>query len=226
MKKLLAITLLISTSSCLSQNKLHLGVQVNGNFTTGIPSTSNWPSDYYKGIETFSFCYSAGATVEYDLTDKWSLQSGLLFRKSGDRSKAQFQDVTTNSGFIYPSDPTREGPYAYKFKYYGAELPLNVYFALTDKIKVGVGSSVVYIRKGNSQKHYNLTDNPESTPVFIFKKYNFLINLGLQYKVNEYFYFEAKTQYALTETFLAYFNTIDVPRNYLSLGFSVRYLFN
>lgn len=227
MKQILTILLIITTTIGFSQNKLHFGVQANGNFTTGIPSDSYYPSEFYKGIETFSFCYSAGGTVEYDLAKKWSLQSGVYYRKSGDRSKVHFIDLTVNSGFTYPlNDPTREGPYAYKFKYQGAEIPLNVYFSLTDHAKIGIGGSLLYNWKAKSQKFYNLTNNPDALPIFVHEKYNFLVNLNFQYKINKQLFFEVKSQYFLTETFADDFNMLDVPRNYLSLGLSVGYNFN
>ena len=227
MKQLLTLILLITTTFSLSQNKIHFGVQVNGNFTTGIPVVSDWPSDNYKGLETFSFCYAGGVTVDFDLTDKLSLQSGFLFRKSGDRSKYEFEDITTNSGFIYPNEnPGRQEPYAYKFKYFGTETPLNVYYTLTEKLKIGVGGSVLYNFKAFSQKHYKNPPKPLSTPAFIHEHINFLVNLGVQYNLNKHFFVEAKSQYQLTETFLGYFNTIDVPRNHLSIGLTVGYKFN
>lgn len=227
MKNLLILTILVSTSSVFSQDKFHFGVQVNGNFTTGIPVVSDWPSDNYKGLETFSFCYAGGVTIDFDLTDKLSLQSGLFFRKSGDRSKYEFEDITTNSGFIYPNEnPGRQEPYAYKFKYFGAEVPLNLYHALTDNLKIGVGGSILYNFKASTQKRYKNPPKPGTNPAYIHENINFLVNLGVQYNLNNRFYVEAKSQYQLTETFLAYFNTIDVPRNYLSLGLSAGYKFN
>lgn len=149
-----------------------------------------------------------------------------MFRKSGDRSKYGFNDITANSGFIFQTNTIPRGKFSNKFKYFGIELPLNVYYALSNKLKLGAGGSLLYNFKGYNQKLYHHSKRPESTPVYIHKPFNFLVNLGLQYKVNKQFYFEAKSQYALTETVLAYFNTLDVPRNYLSLGLSIGYNFN
>ncbi len=221
MKYLLIIAVLISTSSVFSQNKFHFGLQTNGNFTTGLPSSTNWPSDNYKGLETFSFCYSGGVTVDFDLTDKLSLQSGLLFRKSGDRSKFAFSD-----SFITQVNGVPRGNYRLKFKYFGAELPINVYYTLTNKFKIGTGGSLVYYSKAFSQNIYRHPPKSGPTPIYIHKKFNFLVNLHLHYGLSDHFYFEAQSQYSITETFAADFNNLDTPRNYLSLGIALGYNFN
>ena len=86
MKTILFLAVFSITLLGLSQNKFHFGIQINGNFTTGITSSTEYPASYYKGLETFSFSYTGGGTVAYNLTNKFTLQSGLLCRKSGDKS--------------------------------------------------------------------------------------------------------------------------------------------
>jgi len=225
--KLFLLFFISINSLVFSQNKLHFGVQANGNFTTGISTTQNWPAEYYKGIQSMSFCYAVGGVVDYNLTEKWNLQTGLLYRKSGDKSEKIFHDLVPNSGWIYQTEnPPREGPYAYKFKYYSLEVPLNVGYALNSNLKINLGASYLFNLKAKSQKYYGLFGNPKAKQIVHLNNYYILLNLGVNYKLNNHFNLGFSSQYFLSEVYAVSFNTIDVPRNYLSLGLNVGYLLN
>lgn len=214
MKKILTILLITVASIGFSQNKLHLGLQINGNFTTGISSTSNWPSEYYKGIETFSFCYSAGGIIEYELTNKSSVQSGLLYRKSGDKSE------------IFPTEPFRPFPLGYSFKKYGIEVPLNLKFKLVGKLKFIIGTSIAYNLFSSSFYHESnstfktIYSENEINPLDIYG------NAGVEYNFTNKFLISIYSQFDILKT---EYNTWTLPnpaRNYLSFGLNIGYNFN
>jgi len=214
MKQLFLLFFISVSSLVFSQNKLHFGVQANGNFTTGLPVGSTYPASYFKGIETFCFSYSGGFITEYELSESWRLKSGLLFRKSGDKSKS------------FPVEPFRPIPTVFIYKKYGVELPLNVKFKLNEKFQLIFGASVAY----NLFSKYLYTDlegtfdiafsGNEINPLDIYA------NLGIEYQLNNKFSITAYSQFDILKTQYDFLLFMNPERNYLSVGLSVGYQFN
>jgi hypothetical protein len=118
-------------------------LQTNINGTTVVPLANSFYADYYKGPKTISLGYAVGGTVEYNIAEKFSIQSGLLSRKSGDRSNYYEKDPRV--GFIYQTGIVpRFAPVSFVYNYYGIELPLNVSYQLFAKLNVKTGASVLY----------------------------------------------------------------------------------
>ena len=214
MKQFTTFILLFITTLTFAQNKLHFGVQLNGNFTTGIPTSNNYPAEYYKGIETFSFSYSGGGTLAYDLADKFSLQSGLLFRKSGDKSG------------VFPPDPFRSFSLRLYYNKYGLEMPLNVKYALSEKFKIILGASVAYnffskYLYNDEISTYNVAfKGNEINPLDLYG------NLGIEYNLTDQFSITAYSQFDVLKTQYDYLVFYNSERNYLSLGLNFGYRFN
>lgn len=205
---------------CWAQNKINYGVQVNGNLTGGIPSTNEFMAQYYKGIETFTFGYAVGLTIEYKPTKGFGLQSGLLFRKSGDKS-------------VYIPPILKLAGEENTFRIYSIELPINVTLNYFKKISFLGGFSVAYnfTEQLNSEHTFTYPTMTISNSGFVdisnsptAKKISVLGNIGVKYKIISNLYVQPYFQYEFIKTdYFPHVGLLDTPRNYMSLGLSVGY---
>jgi hypothetical protein len=204
MKQILTILLITIISFAFSRNKLHFGAQVNVNFTTGILTDSEYQSAFYKELETLSFCYSAGGTIEYDLADKRTLQSGLLYRKMGDRSK------------LFTIEPFRPYKVKYSFEKVSLEIPVNIQFNISDRIRIFEGSSLVY---NIYEKYYTFFFHQTNSTPKLFDnndKFRLLGDLGLKYNLCTKLMASIYGQFDYLETYYDDLGYTNSPRNCLS----------
>jgi hypothetical protein len=208
------LTLLFTTAG-IAQNKLHFGVQGNVNYTTGITTNSDSLSNHYKGIGTGSIGYQLGGVLYYDISDKLSLQTGVLFRKSGDKS---------NEFTAHPMRPVR---YKRKFKEFGFSLPINLNYKFNEKLYAKIGGSFVYNFSCESILDYSISvfgesasKNTELTAI------HFTGNAGIGIKFSSKTYVEPSLQYNFTKTGIINTTLGNPVRNYLALGVNFGYRFN
>jgi len=116
MKQFLAVLICLPSIIAFSQEKkMQYGLQLFPNFSTGIPEKNGVEAEYYQGTETFVFSYSAGIELNWNFTEKWTLNTGILYKEVGEKSKLIPADLYR--GFLYP--------HQHRFKIYSLELPIN-----------------------------------------------------------------------------------------------------
>jgi len=128
---LLIFLVIISICTNAQEKKVRVGLQLFPNISTGIPLKGSYNYDYYKGIETFVFSYSAGLQIDWTVSKKWKFSTGLLINKTGDRSK------------IFPPDVYRGffSPRRYTFRLFYLEVPLMLDLKIKDHLHVQLGVS-------------------------------------------------------------------------------------
>jgi len=140
MKSILSTTLLFVLFSVYGQEKkVRFGLQAFPNFSTGIPKSGTPSSEYYKGIETFTFSYSAGIQIELNVGEKWKSSNGFLYKTVGERGKTIPNDP--NRGFLYPME------YGFKLGYLELQINMQRKFGENWFLEFGVSPSYMISAK-------------------------------------------------------------------------------
>ena len=117
------------------ERKMRFGLQAFPNFSTGIPKSGTLTTDYYKGIETFTFTYSAGIQLDWEFAEKWTSSNGILYKTVGEKGKTIPADPLR--GFLYPME------YGFSFRY--VELQLNFLRKISESLFLEFGLSPSYL---------------------------------------------------------------------------------
>lgn len=165
----LAVNILIG-----QEEKFSFGLSITPWVSDGIANKSLVNSDYYSGIETMKFGYSVSLNAELDM-NKWF---GLSFEAG--------YSLDQDKSSLFPWDANRGLPArSYLHKHGNLDLGANMYYCLTDNLRVFVGicsklrlsSKTYYLHEGIGDP-FELSVNEHSNG-----KIGASVNSGLNYGI-------------------------------------------
>ena len=223
MKLITIIIILIVYTNAFSQEQekgLYFGLSAYPNISNGFASNDANDSEYYKGIKSTNFSYSAGIKVNYHFANEFGISTGLNYMKTGDRS------------LLYPPDPSRGLLFErrYKHKEHFLELPVNFYKKFSDKWLLTLGTSVMYnvVHRGL----IFIADSDGSkldAQTYENSKFGLTANLGFGYVLNlgnQHLEIQPYLQYNFIRPLNEYLYIDYTPaRNFGSCGLQLNYIF-
>lgn len=155
---------------------LSIGVSLYPNISNGFADKNNTDSEYYVGLESTKFSYSAGISLVYQFENQLGISSGINFMETGDKSLNYEPDAMR--GFLYERH--------YHFKELFIELPINVSKTFGQHWQIKAGSSLLF-----NLMHKRRIDIPAAEGSYNYapdaienSKFGVTCNLGFAYLIN------------------------------------------
>ena len=202
MIKYICILLLIPFLSYSQESKFHIGIELNpGKSDRRLISndaTADIAKEVFSKIEKKTFGYDAGVIIEYQINEKFRLQSGVKYVRWGYESDKRYfftgipdpNNPNPNPSPSIPEAVKNEGENTY------VEIPLSLSYYLNTKhasLFFMLGSSMTYNLKNTNKMisfYFDRTEEMEiEDEVVTFRKINFVhqIGIGLERAINSSF---------------------------------------
>ena len=209
--------------NCNSQEQekgLYFGLTVYPNISNGFADENANDSEYYSGINSADFSYSAGVKVNCHFANDFGISTGLNYMKTGDRS------------LIYPPDLNRGSLFErkYRHKEHYIELPINFYKKFSENWILTAGTRLLYnvihrgiIFIGDSEGSKLDAQTYENAKLGLTANlgFGYVFNLG-----NQYFEIQPYLQYNFINPLNEYFYIDYTPaRNFGLCGLKLNYIF-
>jgi hypothetical protein len=224
MRLIILSAFLVFCSNLYSQEQdkgLYLGPSIFPNISTGFANPSELDSEYYRGIKSSRFSYSAGFSMNYHFENNFGISTGLNFMSTGDKS------------LVYPPDPLRgfffDRYYTHTENY--IELPVSVYKKFENSILIKIGGSVLYNLQHKSKIFINETEGLDlDISIHENTKIGVTANIGFGYVVDlagdQFLEIMPYAQYNFINPLDSYVYADWTPsRKFASFGIQINYLF-
>jgi hypothetical protein len=224
MRLLILTFILICNHNIYSQDQekgLYFGISLFPNISNGFANENELGSEYYKGLETTKFSYSAGLSISYQFEKHFGISSGLNFMETGDKSLFYAPDAMR--GFLYER--------RYRHKEFFIELPVNIYKSFGKHWSVKGGGSLLFnlshkrrIDSGSGTGTYNKVTNYENS------KLGITANLGIGYTIDlsgdQYLEIGPYAQYNFINPLVSHIYADWTPARQIgAIGIQINYFF-
>ncbi|KAA9333718.1 outer membrane beta-barrel protein [Adhaeribacter soli] len=178
------------TADLKPNSKIALGVSFSPDYsyrTLKSDADSKWIIDIREEVESAKLGYTTGANALINLSNRFSLETGLLFSDKGYKAKVKY--------IVTEPDPNAPESAKHNYRYLTLDVPLKVnYYITTGKIKAfaSVGSSANFfmtVKRTSTYEYANGKTEKKTVPAsdFGYEKVDIaaLASVGVDYALTE-----------------------------------------